>query len=176
MYVDYVRVYQRDDAPGIGCSPEDYPTEDYIQKYEFLSFHFHPSKLTRRQPFKCLHESQSHNVEPSRVLLPPQLDIQWLLDPYATASGYSGFILFSHERHDMLRSLAQVLKISFVNLVVTEPHLPSFHHTPRPYRQIPRHPRYLRPPHHRMRHSLHISTFKHPCIVAVSATRLLPHE
>ena len=32
MYIDYVRVYQRADAPGIGCSPEDYPTEDYINK------------------------------------------------------------------------------------------------------------------------------------------------
>lgn len=40
MYIDYVRVYQRDDAPGIGCSPENYPTEDYINKYEFFSLYY----------------------------------------------------------------------------------------------------------------------------------------
>ena len=32
MYIDYVRVYQREDAPKIGCSPDDYPTADYINK------------------------------------------------------------------------------------------------------------------------------------------------
>ena len=40
MYIDYIRVYQRDDAPGIGCSPDDYPTEDYINKYALVSFYF----------------------------------------------------------------------------------------------------------------------------------------
>ena len=32
MHVDYVRVYQRDDAPDeyIGCSPPRHPTKDYI--------------------------------------------------------------------------------------------------------------------------------------------------
>lgn len=47
MYIDYVRVYQRDDAPGIGCSPEDYPTESYINKYEFWSSAL-SKELTRR--------------------------------------------------------------------------------------------------------------------------------
>jgi len=88
MYIDYVRIYQRDDAPGIGCSPEDYPTEAYIKKYEHLSFHLDCKVLTRKQPFERIFEPQSHNVEPSRVLFPAQLVIPRLLD----------------ERHDMLRS------------------------------------------------------------------------
>lgn len=128
MYIDYVRVYQRDDAPGIGCSPDDYPTEDYINKYELFSFYIHPRKLTRRQTFECLHESQSHNVESSRVLLPAQLDIPRLLDPRATASVSNDFTLFPHERHDMFRSLAQVLEIPFVSPVVTNPIFSTIRH------------------------------------------------
>jgi len=86
MYVDYVRIYQRDDSPGIGCSPDDYPTEDYINKYGPLSFHFEPRELIVKQPFECLYESQPHNMEPSRVLFSAQLIIQWLLDSYAVTS------------------------------------------------------------------------------------------
>jgi len=125
MYIDYVRVYQRDDAPGVGCSPEDFPTEDYINKCELLTFYFYPRELTRRQPFECLHEPQSHNMESSGVLLPTQLDIPRLLDSYVIASVFSDSTLFPHERHDMLRSSARVLGIPFVNLVVTERHLSS---------------------------------------------------
>ena len=34
MYVDYIRVYQRSDVSnGIGCSPPNRPTADYITKY-----------------------------------------------------------------------------------------------------------------------------------------------
>ncbi|TFY65614.1 hypothetical protein EVG20_g5481 [Dentipellis fragilis] len=33
MLVDYVRVYQRKDSVNIGCSPKDYPTEDYINNH-----------------------------------------------------------------------------------------------------------------------------------------------
>jgi beta-glucanase (GH16 family) len=33
MYIDYVRVYQREDMINIGCSPSDYPTHDYIEKH-----------------------------------------------------------------------------------------------------------------------------------------------
>jgi len=33
MQVDYVRVYQRSSSPNIGCSPDDYPTEDYIKNH-----------------------------------------------------------------------------------------------------------------------------------------------
>jgi len=32
MLVDYVRVYQRVGKRNIGCSPKDYPTEDYINR------------------------------------------------------------------------------------------------------------------------------------------------
>ncbi|KAI5481391.1 glycoside hydrolase family 16 protein [Pseudohyphozyma bogoriensis] len=32
MLVDYVRVYQTEDAPNIGCDPADHPTADYIAK------------------------------------------------------------------------------------------------------------------------------------------------
>lgn len=31
MRVDYVRIYQPEDAENVGCDPEDYPTYDYIQ-------------------------------------------------------------------------------------------------------------------------------------------------
>lgn len=48
MYIDYVRVYQRDDAPGVGCSPDDYPTEDYINKYELPSFYLDSRELTKK--------------------------------------------------------------------------------------------------------------------------------
>ena len=80
MYIDYIRVYQRDDAPGIGCSPEDYPTEDYIKKYGPLSFCCGRKVLTGKQAFERIFEPQSHDVEPSRVLLPAQFVIQRLLD------------------------------------------------------------------------------------------------
>ncbi|KAG1867668.1 beta-glucan synthesis-associated [Suillus subluteus] len=33
MLVDYVRVYQRKGQTNIGCSPADYPTEDYINRH-----------------------------------------------------------------------------------------------------------------------------------------------
>ncbi|TFK50280.1 beta-glucan synthesis-associated [Heliocybe sulcata] len=33
MLVDYVRVYQRKGETNVGCSPKDYPTEDYINKH-----------------------------------------------------------------------------------------------------------------------------------------------
>lgn len=33
MYVDYVRVYQRDDVKnGVTCNPSSHPTTDYINK------------------------------------------------------------------------------------------------------------------------------------------------
>ena len=33
MYVDYIRVYQNPDEKNIGCSPKDFPTENYINTY-----------------------------------------------------------------------------------------------------------------------------------------------
>jgi len=30
MYINYIRVYQDPNAKNIGCSPKDFPTEDYI--------------------------------------------------------------------------------------------------------------------------------------------------
>ncbi|KAF4575138.1 hypothetical protein EYR36_006494 [Pleurotus pulmonarius] len=33
MHVDYIRVYQPKDAINIGCSPRDFPTEAYINRY-----------------------------------------------------------------------------------------------------------------------------------------------
>ena len=81
MYIDYVRVYQREGAPGIGCSPENYPTASYINKCAHrLSFYFCFSTLTGGQTSECLFESEPHNLEPSWVLLPAQFIVQWLLD------------------------------------------------------------------------------------------------
>ncbi|KAI0268107.1 beta-glucan synthesis-associated [Gloeopeniophorella convolvens] len=34
MYVDYVRVYQPKGARNIGCNPPDFPTTDYISRYQ----------------------------------------------------------------------------------------------------------------------------------------------
>jgi hypothetical protein len=50
MLVDYVRVYQQENRMNIGCSPEDYPTADYIanhaEAYHSLSFlHRGPSSM-----------------------------------------------------------------------------------------------------------------------------------
>jgi len=47
MYIDYVRVYQREDSPGIGCSPEDYPTADYIKKH--INAYMNPNLTTWNQ-------------------------------------------------------------------------------------------------------------------------------
>ena len=33
MLIDYVRIYQRKGHEDIGCSPDDYPTEDYINNH-----------------------------------------------------------------------------------------------------------------------------------------------
>ncbi|KAG0146830.1 hypothetical protein CROQUDRAFT_43782 [Cronartium quercuum f. sp. fusiforme G11] len=33
MYVDYVRIYQKDGHTNIGCSPKNMPTEDYINRH-----------------------------------------------------------------------------------------------------------------------------------------------
>lgn len=33
MLVDYIRVYQHEDAINIGCDPEDFPTKAYIEKF-----------------------------------------------------------------------------------------------------------------------------------------------
>ena len=33
MFVDYVRVYQKPGETNVGCSPDDYPTADYIERH-----------------------------------------------------------------------------------------------------------------------------------------------
>jgi len=33
MYIDYIRIYQREGVNNVGCSPSDYPTADYIQNH-----------------------------------------------------------------------------------------------------------------------------------------------
>jgi len=33
MLIDYVRVYQRSGSENVGCSPDDYPTEEYINNH-----------------------------------------------------------------------------------------------------------------------------------------------
>ncbi|KAE9404833.1 glycoside hydrolase family 16 protein [Gymnopus androsaceus JB14] len=34
LSIDWIRVYQKSDEKNIGCDPEDFPTADYINKYE----------------------------------------------------------------------------------------------------------------------------------------------
>lgn len=38
MRVDYIRVYQMEDAINIGCDPEDFPTQAYINRFLFTSY------------------------------------------------------------------------------------------------------------------------------------------
>ena len=33
MLIDYVRIYQRKGFENVGCSPDDYPTREYINKH-----------------------------------------------------------------------------------------------------------------------------------------------
>lgn len=47
MYIDYVRIYQREDAPGIGCSPDHYPTADYINNH--INAYTNPNLTTWNQ-------------------------------------------------------------------------------------------------------------------------------
>jgi len=48
MYIDYIRVYQRDDvANGVGCSPNSHPTANYIQKH--LNAYSNPNLTTWAQ-------------------------------------------------------------------------------------------------------------------------------
>ncbi|KZV77994.1 beta-glucan synthesis-associated [Exidia glandulosa HHB12029] len=46
LLIDYVRVYQRTDAPdtAVGCDPPDYPTSDYIQRH--LDVYLNPNLTT----------------------------------------------------------------------------------------------------------------------------------
>jgi len=50
MHVDYVRVYQLADAINIGCDPEDFPTEAYINQYN--GAYTNPNLTTWRDDFK----------------------------------------------------------------------------------------------------------------------------
>lgn len=43
MYIDYVRVYQREDSPNMGCDPSSHPTADYITAYVTLCVRDVPS-------------------------------------------------------------------------------------------------------------------------------------
>jgi beta-glucan synthesis-associated protein KRE6 len=36
MYVDYIRVYQKEGQINVGCDPKDFPTEAYINQYVFI--------------------------------------------------------------------------------------------------------------------------------------------
>ncbi len=53
MRVDYIRVYQDPDAINVGCDPEDFPTEAYINEY--IEVYTNPNLTTWRddygQPF-----------------------------------------------------------------------------------------------------------------------------
>ena len=33
MRVDWIRIYQPQDAVNIGCDPKEFPTQEYINKY-----------------------------------------------------------------------------------------------------------------------------------------------
>ena len=44
MSVDYVRVYQNPDNINIGCEPDGFPTQAYIEKYVFVRSTLHRSR------------------------------------------------------------------------------------------------------------------------------------
>lgn len=83
MYVDYVRVYQREDAGDekLTCDPSSHPTAEYITKY--VSSVSYLCNITNRrspvQPSKRVLEPQSYDVGPSRVHVPAQLQVRRML-------------------------------------------------------------------------------------------------
>ena len=163
MYIDYVRVYQRDDAPGVGCSPDDYPTEDYINKCGPLLFYFDSRALTKRQPSERLYEPQSYNVEPSWVLFPAQLVVQRLLGSHAVPFGlvrHSACCFPMNDRYAQIFTPSPRGPSCRSRCNSTSPPIfPIIHHD---YTDGFRHPRYPRDPaHHCMAHPPHVSTFKH---------------
>ncbi|TFK48197.1 glycoside hydrolase family 16 protein [Heliocybe sulcata] len=50
MKVDYVRVYQPKDSINVGCDPEDFPTQAYINQY--MEAYTNPNLTTWRDDFK----------------------------------------------------------------------------------------------------------------------------
>ena len=50
MKVDYIRVYQPSNARNVGCSPDDFPTESYIN--EHIEAYTNPNLTTWRDDFK----------------------------------------------------------------------------------------------------------------------------
>jgi beta-glucanase (GH16 family) len=42
LVIDYIRVYQPTDSINIGCDPQDFPTENYINAYVYQACLFHP--------------------------------------------------------------------------------------------------------------------------------------
>ena len=67
MLVDYVRIYQRKGHENVGCSPDDYPTEEYITNH-LAAYTSEPntaqSPIIRPDPYT--HRSQSDDVEKRR--------------------------------------------------------------------------------------------------------------
>jgi hypothetical protein len=41
LIIDYIRVYQHSNAINIGCDPQDFPTENYINAYDYHAYLFH---------------------------------------------------------------------------------------------------------------------------------------
>lgn len=67
LRIDYIRIYQPPQAINIGCSPPNFPTQDYINK-SASSFRVKRTTiiaypLSFTQVYRSLHEPKPHDVE-----------------------------------------------------------------------------------------------------------------
>lgn len=53
MKIDYIRVYQDPNAKNVGCDPEDFPTQAYINQYVF--FDSQGRMFVKRNPLAQVH-------------------------------------------------------------------------------------------------------------------------
>ena len=78
MFIDYVRVYQREDViseDSISCDPSSRPTADYITRCALSVCPLLRPPLTLVQPLERIHQPESHDVGPGWIHLPSQLAI-----------------------------------------------------------------------------------------------------
>lgn len=80
MYIDYVRVYQRDDVEnGVGCDPDTRPTADYIQKYVRARSVVGLLTDATLQTHQRVQRREPDDVGPGGIQLPAELTVRRLL-------------------------------------------------------------------------------------------------
>jgi hypothetical protein len=86
MYVDYIRVYQRDGvSEGATCNPSKYPTSDYINKCVFFRLTLALSRfvsslvLMRAQTHQRVHRCELDHLVRGGLHVPEELDLGRML-------------------------------------------------------------------------------------------------